>query len=39
MGGDRSFKVMFTCVLKFLLCVKESKGKKIETEKRRVQWK
>ena len=27
-GGDKSFHDMFTCVLKFLQCFKESKEKK-----------
>ena len=37
-GSDRSFTVIFMCVLKFLLCFKESKEKKTKNEKRRVRW-
>jgi len=36
--SDKSFTGLFTCVLKFLLCFKESKEKKTKNEKRRVRW-
>jgi len=35
-GSDRRFTGLCTCVLKFLLCFKESKEKKTKNEKRRV---
>ena len=34
--SDKSLTDMFTYVLKFLLCFKESKEKKIKNEKRRI---
>jgi len=37
MKSDRRFIGIFTCVLTVLLCLKESKEKKIKNEKRRIQ--